>query len=126
MNLLLDTHALIWFFDGSPKIPARVTKQFEDPDSAIFISAATIWEAEIKAAMQKLPLPGQFLEMARAFAEGGMLSIDAEDAVVAARLPRHHGDPFDRMLIAQAMRRELTIVTGDDAFRRYEVRTMWG
>lgn len=125
MNLLLDTHALIWFFDGSEKIPKGVHEALESPDNAIFVSAATIWEAEIKAALQKLPLPGQFLELAYEFATGGMLSIEAQDAVVAARLPRHHADPFDRMLTAQAMRRDLTIVTGDRAFERYAIQTLW-
>jgi PIN domain nuclease of toxin-antitoxin system len=125
MNLLLDTHVLIWTLDGSAKLSRPARSALETPNNALFISVATIWEAAIKSALRKPPLPGRFLELALELASGGVIGIDVDDAVASARLPRHHGDPFDRMLIAHASRHDLTIVTHDRIFERYGVSVLW-
>ncbi|MBI1866899.1 MAG: type II toxin-antitoxin system VapC family toxin [Methylocystis sp.] len=125
MNLLVDTHVLIWTLDGAADLSNSARDALEKEDNTLFVSVATVWEAEIKAALRKLPLPGRFMELTRALASGGLIAIDTDDAVTAARLPLHHGDPFDRMLIAHALRHELTIVTHDRVFGRYAVPVMW-
>lgn len=87
-------------------------------------SVASIWEFEIKVAAGRLPKGVDLREAATAL-ELDYLPIDVDDAIAAGRLPAHHGDPFDRMIIAQARRRELTIVTHDRVFERYAVPILW-
>ncbi len=125
MKLLVDTHVLIWTLAGAGTLSKPACDALEGADNTLFLSVATIWEAEIKAALRKLPLPPRFLDLALEMASGGVIGIDVQDAVSAARLPRHHGDPFDRMLIAHAKRHDLTIVTHDRIFERYGVPVLW-
>lgn len=119
MRLLLDTHVLIWWAQGSGLSPPA-TRAIRSPANDVFVSAASVWEAEIKAAIGKLDLDA---DLAGEPALHGFLElgITAGHAVEAARLPLHHGDPFDRMLIAQARLEDLTVVTRDAAFKAYGV-----
>lgn len=119
MRLLLDTHVLIWWLTRRP-VAAQATEAIGDATTEVLVSAASIWEAEIKAASGKLELRTDLGGQARenAFTE---LPVNFEHAIAAARLPRHHRDPFDRMLIAQARLEGLTLVTRDPAFRAYDV-----
>lgn len=119
MNLLLDTHALLWWLDGGlihPEAAARIA----DPTALVAVSAASIWEAEIKRSAGKLRLSGSLASHAE---DAGFdpLPISLLHAERAGALPPHHRDPFDRMLIAQAQAEGLTIVTRDVAFDLYEV-----
>ena len=122
MRLLLDTHVLIWWSSGGHLAPAA-TEAIESPDNEVLISAASVWEAGIKAAAGKLRLDA---DLGREPAEHGFrpLDVTAAHGVVAARLPPHHGDPFDRMLVAQAQLEGLTIVTRDPVFSRYQVAVL--
>ena len=121
MRFLIDTHVAIWLLNGDRELDQRVAELLEDPKNEIFISAASIWEAEIKKASGRLPWPDDAL--ARLDADGiGIVEMLTVDAVAAARLPAHHGDPFDRMIVAQARRLDLTLVTRDRNIRKYDVR----
>lgn len=121
MKLLLDSHAFLWWLAEDPKLKAEARQAVADPVSVVHVSAATVWELSIKAALGKLDLDGANLAEeieANDFVE---LPITARHSLAAAALPSHHQDPFDRMLIAQAQIEGLTIVTRDPAFRAYGV-----
>ena len=123
MNLLLDSHAVVWFTTDDPKLPDRVRVALDTAESAA-VSAASIWELEIKQALGRLHIDADLAE--RVIASGlTPLPITFEHAVAAARLPRHHADPFDRMLVAQARLDGLTLVTGNRHVRQYDVPVLW-
>lgn len=119
MRLLLDTHVIIWWAAGKSLAP-RAAAAIESSSNEIAISVASIWEAEIKAASRRLHLK---LDLAAEARSHGLpsIAIEAEHALVAARLPAHHRDPFDRMLVAQAQVESLTLVTRDPVFGAYDV-----
>ena len=119
MSLLLDTHALLWWLAGEP-IESGVAERIADPTILVVVSAASIWETAIKQSLGKLTTPGPLGPAALA-AGFEPLPIGFDHAQAAAELPRHHHDPFDRMLIAQALIEGLTIVTRDRTFRDYDV-----
>jgi PIN domain nuclease of toxin-antitoxin system len=121
---LLDTHPLLWWLGGGSGLRDGERDAIADPANEIAVSAASIWEAEIKSALGKLVVEGgDLLDQVRS-AGFHLLDITPDDAVTAARLPPLHGDPFDRMLIAQAQRRELTLVTRDSVLGSYGVPTL--
>jgi PIN domain nuclease of toxin-antitoxin system len=117
LNLLLDTHILLWWLSGSSRLPAAARKAIVESQST-YVSAVTAWEIGIKLAVGKLDFRGDLPDqLARnAFLP---LNITIVHAVAAARLPLYHGDPFDRMLVAQASLESLTLVTTDAVLRRY-------
>ena len=118
-RLLLDTHVLLWWLDGSGLSDAVVAR-IADPGELVLVSAASIWEAGIKASLGKLELPGP---LGSVVLEEGFepLPITFDHAERAGSLPPHHRDPFDRMLVAQALAEGLTLVTHDPAFDPYGV-----
>ncbi|MGH9023896.1 MAG: type II toxin-antitoxin system VapC family toxin [Acidimicrobiia bacterium] len=120
MTLLLDTHILLWWLDDHPALPSRAAVAIADPDASVFVSAATAWEIAIKAAAGKLEAPDDLLEAIQAN-DFATLDITLSHALGAGRLPPHHGDPFDRMLIAQARIERLTLISVDGRFRAYDV-----
>jgi PIN domain nuclease of toxin-antitoxin system len=122
VRALLDTHVLIWWARDE-KLTTAARAAIQDGDTEVLVSAASIWEAEIKAASGKLELSPDLLGDVRGhgFRE---LSIDVDHAIEAARLPMHHPDPFDRMLIAQARLEGLVLLTRDPAFRAYDVQLL--
>jgi PIN domain nuclease of toxin-antitoxin system len=119
VRLLLDTHVLIWWLTGRPLSSVALDAIGEEM-TEVLVSAASVWEAEIKAASGKLDLRTDLVVQIRdnAFTE---LPVTFEHATTAARLARHHGDPFDRMLIAQAQLESLTLVTRDAGLAAYGV-----
>jgi PIN domain nuclease of toxin-antitoxin system len=119
VSLLLDTHALLWWLDGT-RLSETITERIADPGELVVVSAASIWEASIKAALGKLEVPEA---LATAVVEEGFepLPITFNHAERAGALPPHHRDPFDRMLVAQALVEGLTVVTHDPAFEPYGV-----
>ena len=121
MNLLLDSHAFLWWLAEDPKLSAGARKAVADPLSVVHVSAATVWELSIKAALGKLDLDGA--DLVEEIGENDFIELPmtARHSLAAANLPRHHEDPFDRMLIAQAKIEGLTIVTRDPEFRAYGV-----
>lgn len=121
MKLLLDSHAFLWWLADDPKLKAEARQAVADPSSTVHISAATVWELSIKASLGKLELDGA--DLVEEIEENDFIELPmtARHSAVAASLPRHHDDPFDRMLIAQAQTEGLTIVTRDSKFGTYGI-----
>ena len=119
MKLLLDTHALLWWWGAQPMEP-KALDAITDPGNLVAVSAASIWEIALKRARGKLRFKGSLVDLV---ADGAFepLQITWEHAERAGGLPKHHGDPFDRMLVAQAQSEGLRLVTRDPAFGPYEV-----
>lgn len=128
MRLLLDTHALIWWFEGSDRLPAAARSAISDDSSEVFVSAATAWEIATKHRLGRL---GGVDVLARSIPEFiasqrfAQLPVTVEDGVRAGALPGPHRDPFDRMLIAQAIAGDLVLVSLETLFDAYGVRRLW-
>jgi PIN domain nuclease of toxin-antitoxin system len=123
VRLLLDTLALLWWLADDPSLESDAKAAIADPAAAVFVSAATAWEIAIKQALGKLEAPSD-LERQIQLNRFEPLSITIAHAYSAGTLPRHHDDPFDRMLVAQALAEGLTIVTRDPRLDRYGVSTV--
>jgi PIN domain nuclease of toxin-antitoxin system len=120
MRLLIDSNALYWLLVSPEKLSARAAEVLLEPRSARFFSAASVWELEIKSAKGKLRLPASWLETV--FDLGMVeIKIDSREAVHSARLPWHHADPFDRLLVAQARIHNLTLITSDAMLAAYGI-----
>jgi PIN domain nuclease of toxin-antitoxin system len=120
MSLLLDSHALLWALHAPGRLRPEARELIRDPERAVYYSAASAWELEIKAARGKLEIPDDWLDAA---ARTGFLElpVTAADARASARLPWHHADPFDRVLVAQALARGLRLATRDPLMASYGV-----
>lgn len=124
MNLLLDTHIALWAVTEHPRLPERAVQLITDPDSRLWVSTASIWEIGIKHAKTGGRAGGLAVSAAQAleaFDDAGyaILPIDGPHAVAAGDLPPHHLDPFDRMLVAQALTTPLRLVTVNGVLGRY-------
>jgi PIN domain nuclease of toxin-antitoxin system len=122
--LLVDTQVLLWWLAGNPALSGPAREAIADPGNEPRVSAATMWEIAIKRALGKLTVPDELLDVARA---GGFswLPVLPEHAWAVGDLPRHHADPFDRLLIAQAQVEGLPVVTSDERFAEYGVAVRW-
>lgn len=120
--MLLDSNALVFWATRSPLLPPGVTSAIRNAPILV-ISFATIWELEIKRGIGKFNEELDWTELSDNGVD--LLRIEIEDAVLAGSLPLHHRDPFDRMIIAQAKRRGLPIVTRDRTFEHYGVPVIW-
>ena len=128
MRILLDTHALLWWFAGNMRLSGVARRAIEDDANTIFVSAASAWEITTKHRIGKLAqAEAVALDVAGSIAGQGFeeLAITVDDAERAGRLPSPHRDPFDRVLIAQALARNLTIVSVDRVFDGYGVHRLW-
>jgi PIN domain nuclease of toxin-antitoxin system len=128
MNLLLDTHAFLWFMEGSDRLSQRARIEIESGSGRRILSVASAWEMAIKASLGKLVLTkplGELLPVLLADSGIELLPIEVLDVARVAALPFHHRDPFDRLLAAQALEREFTLVSVDDAFDAYGVKRLW-
>ena len=123
MKLLLDTHILLWWLANDERLPAPAAVTIADPDTEVVVSAASAWEISIKQATGRLDAPDDLLD-AVATNDFGTLAITAAHAMAAGRLPAHHPDPVDRMLIAQAQIEGFTLVSVDRRFSDYEVELL--
>ena len=119
MRVLIDTHVWLWWLDDSP-LSEPVTIALRDPHTDVVVSAASVWEVSIKRALGKLDVTAG-LESELNDDGFSSLPITVTHASVAGALPLHHGDPFDRMLVAQAQVEDLTLVTRDPALQAYDV-----
>ena len=128
MRLLLDTCTFLWIVSNRGKVSARVVGMYESPDNVVYLSTASAWEMAVKCATGRLTLgdrPERFVPAQRE-AHGIMsLPIDEESALQAARLPALHRDPFDRILVCQAIVHGLVILTPDPLITQYPARTIW-
>jgi len=120
MNLLLDTHTLLWWLDDAALLSIGAREAISDAQNPTFVSAVSVWEIVIKRALGKLVVPPE-LEDVLAREPFRRLDVTAAHAFEVGRLPKHHGDPFDRMLVAQCRSEGLTLVTRDAVLARYDV-----
>jgi PIN domain nuclease of toxin-antitoxin system len=128
VRLLLDTCAFLWIVGADEALSQRAREAFIDPENEVFLSAVSAWEIAIKNRLGKLPLPTppeEFVPAQRAAHGIVALPLDEEAALQVAKLPDLHRDPFDRMLIAQAIVGGLVLATPDEPIRQYPVRTLW-
>jgi PIN domain nuclease of toxin-antitoxin system len=127
MRILLDTHIFLWFISGDTQLATSVRDAIRDPDNEVYLSAVSVWEAIVKYQLGKLPLPEPpetYLPKQRDLHQIASLFLDENSVVQLAKLPPLHRDPFDRMLICQALHNGLTIATVDSAVRAYSVSVM--
>ncbi len=127
MDLLLDTHAFIWFMNGDNQLSTTVRDLIVDTNNKCFLSIASVWEIAIKSSLNKLDLHGDFDRIAQFINANDMelLPITFEHVQGLLRLDFHHRDPFDRIIIAQAFSENVTIATKDVIFQKYEVDIIW-
>lgn len=127
MNFLLDTHTVLWYIAGDRQLPASLRIQIEDTSNSCFVSIASLWEIGIKSCVGKLSLHAAIDELFESIETSGfvLLPINAKHILTSARLPLHHNDPFDRMIISQCLSEELTMMSCDKQFRHYEVPVIW-
>lgn len=128
MRLLLDTHAFLWFTGGDPHLSSAARDAISSPDNETWISHASAWEVAIKLSLGKLQLRVPFSDLFPGAIHPNnfkVLPTDFRHYERLLTLPRHHGDPFDRLLIAQSQVERLTIVTRDPEFSAYGVPVLW-
>ena len=128
MKLLLDTCTFLWIAGGGRPLPRRVEALYRSPDNDVYLSAASAWEMAIKHASGRLMLPEDpqtFIPSERERLGVTSLAVDEESALHVARLPHWHRDPFDRMLVAQAIVHGMMIATPDPLITQYPARTIW-
>ena len=128
MRLLLDTHAVIWWFGGGRRLSSRALEALEDQSNDVIVSAASAWEITTEYRARRLPdATGLAEDIAGHMARENFqeLPITIGDAVHAASLPEIHRDTFDRILIAQALSRDLTLVSIEPLFDQYDVHRLW-
>ncbi|AXE17981.1 PIN domain nuclease [Runella rosea] len=127
MKYLLDTHSLIWFTEGNPKLPEATKSVIEDIDTVCFVSVASFWEIGIKISLGKLKLDMSFVDLENWVVNNriNILPIRFDNIIQLSQLPFHHRDPFDRTLIAQALSEKLTIITKEKLFEEYGVTRLW-
>ncbi|HEX4420234.1 MAG TPA: type II toxin-antitoxin system VapC family toxin [Kofleriaceae bacterium] len=127
MKLLLDTHVFIWMHGDPDRLSSRARKLLVDADSELHLSVVAAWELGIKLARERLTLPEPLEDYVTSRAQRARMSILAIELVhvlEATALPPHHGDPFDRMLVAQARAEGLTLLTADPWIAKYDVETV--
>jgi PIN domain nuclease of toxin-antitoxin system len=127
VRFLLDTHVLLWLLAGSERVSERTRSALADPGNAVFVSAASAWEIAIKVGLGKLSIPPDvqtWLPQQLAASRLAVLPVSIDHALGVERLPAHHADPFDRLLVAQAMAEALVLVSDDRHVARYGVRVM--
>ena len=127
MNLLLDTHAFIWFINGSRELPKPIINQVKSIDNNCFISIASLLEISIKSSIGKLKLKSNFNNISDFLVDNEIeiLPITFQHLQKLTGLKYHHRDPFDRIIISQALVENITIVTRDTEFSKYGVRLLW-
>jgi PIN domain nuclease of toxin-antitoxin system len=128
MGILLDTCAFLWVILGARELSSRAKDLFTDPSNDVFLSAVSVWEISVKYSLGRLPLyepPERFLSQERERHLIAPLPLDEADVLHLHRLPQLHKDPFDRMLVCQAIERGLVILTPDRLISQYPTRTAW-
>ncbi len=127
MQFLLDTHTFIWFINGDKSIPKKAINHIKNINNKCFISIGSIWEIAIKVNLNKLELKSNFDKIIDLLNDNDIeiLAITFEHIQMLNKLDLHHKDPFDRIIIAQGITEQLTIITKDDNFKKYQVKVEW-
>lgn len=127
MNLLIDTHALIWYIDGNTELSSKAIAAIDNEENQIFVSKASLWEMAIKLSLNKLSISIDFNDLESFLLRCNFLILDFDFSHLKTvmRLPYHHRDPFDRLIIAQAITENLDVITKDRYFKNYPVRIFW-
>lgn len=127
MNVLLDTHTFIWYIEGNAKLTQKARDVIEVSGDKIYLSIISLWEIAIKTGKKQLTLQNEFDDLLNVLnsLEIEILTITFADTQVYKNLPLHHGDPFDRMIISQAINNSLTIVGCDQSFNDYPIQVLW-
>jgi len=128
MAYLLDTHVLLWLINQDSRLSGTAKKSYSDPNHEIYLSCASLWEIAIKISKQKLHIPGTLEDFVSQHVRGNgirILDIKPEHLYLIERLPFHHRDPFDRLLIAQSMVENYPIISSDKSFKDYAVKKIW-
>ena len=124
MRILLDTHIFLWFINADIRLSTTIRDTIRDPDNDVYLSSVSIWEVIVKYQLGKLSLPESpktYLPKQRDLHQIDSLALDEMSVIQLTKLPLLHRDPFDRMLICQALQNDLTIATVDSAVRAYSV-----
>lgn len=127
MKLLVDTHALIWFITNDRSLPKKTKTIIEDSDNSCVVSVASLWEMGIKYSLGRIELKSDLENIFRIIEKSGfgLLPITPEHILASTKLGLHHKDPFDRIIIAQAITEKLTIISKDKQFKYYPVKVIW-
>ena len=127
MRYLIDTQILIWLIIDTPKIPKRIHSILNNTANEIFVSNVSIWEIAIKTSIKKLILPFELKELTEEIKNMNIsiLDIMSEHLIKVAELPFHHKDPFDRLIISQAIIEKLPIISSDNNFDFYDIKNIW-
>jgi PIN domain nuclease of toxin-antitoxin system len=127
MNILLDTHTLLWYLEDSKNLSSKAAEIIEDPSNTLRVSIASLWEISIKLGLGKLSLQNSFSELEEVLKQLKIevLPITFSDTECYLNLPLHHRDPFDRILVAQAINHSLVLVSRDVAFDAYDLQRLW-
>lgn len=128
MNLLLDTHTFLWFIAGDKQLDPFARSLIEDDSNQRFLSTASIWEMTIKASLGRLIVPSPPTELVREYVWANgieVLPILPEHYDVLLSLPFHHNDPFDRLMISQAIHEKMTLLSVDNVFDQYDADLAW-
>jgi PIN domain nuclease of toxin-antitoxin system len=127
-RLLLDTHAFLWWIDDAPELPSTAKRAIANIKNECYLSIASCWEMAVKASLNKLRLAKsieRFVTEQLAANRFSLLNIELRHVAKVEKLPFYHRDPFDRLLIAQAIEEKLTIITADKILSKYGVNTLW-
>lgn len=128
MNILLDTCTFLWIVTDAPELSARARELFQDPANGVYFSSVSAWEIAVKYMLGRLPLPeppDRFVGPVRTGHGIEPLPLEEEAVLMLPRLPDLHRDPFDRMLVCQALTHQLALLTPDALIRQYPVRVVW-
>ncbi len=127
MDLLLDTHVLLWYITGDKQLPTKIVKVIDSPENKCFVSIMSIWEIVIKLSLDKLEIKGGFdtIENFLSNNDVEILPVTLLHTKQLLKLENHHRDPFDRMIISQALSDKLYIVTKDRIFKKYGIKVLW-
>ena len=123
MKLLIDTHIFLWSLLEPEKLSSKATKILENPNNTILVSIVSIWESSIKKSLGKLEIPDDFSQ-ALSYSNFGLLELSVVHCKAITKLPWHHRDPFDRMLIAQTQKENLTLMTHDKRISLYDAKIL--
>lgn len=127
MAFLLDSHTFLWFVAGDKQIPVSVRDKIKDINQSCFLSAASLWEITIKHQIGKLDLDISLAELFDYVDRNQIeiIPITCEHLLTLSDLPNHHNDPFDRLIISQAIAEDLIVITRDKLFKKYKVKQQW-